>query len=163
MLAELHHVAGGAASERGVQGSDEAFGVEGEGDTGGDIAWGELRRPLLQPAGANDAACIQRLHHMGCGGSSVEDEAADQGDPLGCFVRRISTPAFVANTALVCIMWPLASSVNQPDVPRASSQKCYKEARQSCVSHLTRRTFFIRPHDPVYCVPVYRRPAELLF
>ena len=76
MLAQLHHVTGGAGGKGGVQGGDEAVGVEGQRDAGGLFAQGELRRPLFQPARADDPECVPRLHDVGGGGEAVKDEAA---------------------------------------------------------------------------------------
>ena len=93
MLAELHHVAGGVVGEGSAQGGDEAIGVEGERDAKGRFPRREPGRPLFQPAGARNAACVRRLHDVGGGSSAVEHEAAGQSDTL-VWLAHVVLPFF---------------------------------------------------------------------
>ena len=93
VLAELHHIAGGVVGERSVQGGDEAIGVEGERDAKGRFPRREPGRPLFQPAGAHNAACVRRLHDVGGGSSAVEHEAAGQSDTL-VWLAHVVLPFF---------------------------------------------------------------------
>src|SRR5262249_44116999 len=76
MLPELHHVAGGAAGERSVQGGDEAIGVERERDAGWLVAGGELRSAPPEPTGADNVVGVRRLHGVRSGSGPVKRESA---------------------------------------------------------------------------------------